>query len=76
MEEVTEFHIVGNRNLAAASEENWENLANVLVRIRVRELSIALSLLVFTIYKCSIYPITNPNPSIVTPSRDNIKLLL
>jgi hypothetical protein len=42
MEAAKGFHIVGNRKLATASEENWENLANVLVRIRVRELAIAL----------------------------------
>jgi hypothetical protein len=42
MEAVKGFHIVGNRNLATASGENWGNLANSGVRSRVRELTKAL----------------------------------
>jgi hypothetical protein len=41
---------------------DWEDLVHVGMNCRVCELGIVLQLLVVTICKCSINPITNPNP--------------
>jgi hypothetical protein len=52
---------------------DWEDLVHAVVNRRVCELETALQFLVVMICKCSINPITNPNPSTVTLSRDNMK---
>jgi hypothetical protein len=48
-----------------------EDLVRAVVNCRVCELAIALKLLVVTICKCSVNPITNPN-AVCSQSRDNI----
>jgi hypothetical protein len=55
--------ILGNHNRAMTFEDhNTEDLVCVVVRSTVHVLVTALQLLVITIYKCSINPITNQKP--------------
>jgi hypothetical protein len=55
---------IGSRYQTMTGEHtaDWEDLVRAAVYCRVCELAIALSLLVVTICKCSVNPITNPNP--------------
>jgi hypothetical protein len=55
----------GSRYRARANEDTagWEDLVRAVVNCSVCELAIALYLLVVSICKCSINPITNPNPA-------------
>jgi hypothetical protein len=66
--------IVEIRHQATTGEDtaDWEDLVRAVVNCRVCELAIALWLLVVMICKLSINPITNPNPSIITHTRDSI----
>jgi hypothetical protein len=67
--------IIEIRHQATTGEDtvDWESLVRAVVNCRVCELAIVLELLVFTICKCSINPITNPNSIYSqTLSRDNI----
>jgi hypothetical protein len=59
---------VGSRYQTTTGEHtaDWEDLARIVINCTVCELTIALQLLVITIRKCSVNPITNPNPSTVT----------
>jgi hypothetical protein len=56
--------IVGIRHQATPGEGivDWEDLVRAVVNCRVCELALALQLLVVMIGKCSVSPITNPNP--------------
>jgi hypothetical protein len=56
--------IVGTCHQTTTGEdtEGGEDKVRAVVNCRVCELAIALWLLLFTIYKCSGNPITNPNP--------------
>jgi hypothetical protein len=57
-------NIVGIRHQATTGEdtEDWEDLVCAVVKCRVCELMIVLLLLVVTICKYSVNPITYPNP--------------
>jgi hypothetical protein len=50
----------------------WEDLVHAVVNCWVCQLAAVLQLLVVMFCKCSINLITNPTPSIVTHTRDNI----
>jgi hypothetical protein len=53
---------VGGRYQATTGEDigNWEDIVRAVMKCRVCELVIAVSLLVVTIYKCSVNPFNNP----------------
>jgi hypothetical protein len=54
---------VGSRyQTTVENTADWEDIVRAVVNCRVCELAKALYLLVVTICKCSINPITNPNP--------------
>jgi hypothetical protein len=50
---------------------NWEDFVHAVVKCRVCELAITLWLLVVMFCKCSINPITNPNP-VYSQSRHSV----
>jgi ribosomal protein L37AE/L43A len=66
---------VGSRYQATTGEHtaSCEELVRAVANCRVCELAIALQLLVVMVWKCSVNPITNPNPVYShTHTRDNI----
>jgi hypothetical protein len=67
---------VGSRYRATTGEDtaDSENVVPAVVSCRVRELAIALYLLVVTFSKCSVNLVTNPKPVCSHTSRDSIVL--
>jgi hypothetical protein len=72
---VKEARLRGKSAVKATTRQRLVKTVRVVVNYRVCDLAIALWLLVVMIHKCSINPITNPNPVYShTHTCDNIKV--